>query len=37
MAKINGPEGDIISVPMDAPTVEQFVEDAMSKTNGKVF
>ena len=37
MAKINGPEGDIISVPMDAPIVEQFVEDAMSKTNGKVF
>ena len=37
MAKNNGPEGDIISVPMDAPIVEQFVEDAMSKTNGKVF
>jgi len=37
MAKNNGPEGDIISVPMDAPMVEQFVEDAMSKTNGKVF
>jgi hypothetical protein len=37
MAKNSSPEGDIISVPMDAPMVEQFVEDAMSKTNGKVF
>lgn len=31
------PEGDIISVPMDAPQVEQFVEDAMSKVNSKLF
>lgn len=31
------PEGDIISVPMDAPQVEQFVEDAMAKTNSKLF
>jgi hypothetical protein len=37
MAKNSSPEGDIISVPMDAPMVEQFVEDAMYKTNGKVF
>ena len=33
----NVPEGDIIMVPTDAPMVEQFVEDAMAKTNGKVF
>lgn len=31
------PEGDIISVPKDAPQVEQFVEDAMAKTNSKIF
>lgn len=31
------PEGDIISVPKDAPQVEQFVEDAMAKTNSKLF
>jgi DNA repair exonuclease SbcCD ATPase subunit len=37
MAKNNAPEGDIISVPMDAPQVEQFVEDAMAKTNSKLF
>lgn len=33
----NVPEGDIIMVPTDAPMVEQFVEDAMAKTTGKVF
>lgn len=33
----NVPEGDIISVPVDAPQVEQFVEDAMKKGNSKVF
>jgi hypothetical protein len=33
----NVPEGDIIMVPTDAPMVEQFVEDAMAKANGKVF
>ena len=33
MAKnTNVPEGDIIQVPVDAPQVEQFVEDAMKKT-----
>jgi hypothetical protein len=37
MAKNNAPEGDIISVPVDSPQVEQFVEDAMSKTNSKLF
>jgi hypothetical protein len=37
MAKNNGPEGDIISVPMDAPMVEQFVEDAVKKGNSKLF
>jgi hypothetical protein len=38
MAKNNPvPEGDIISVPMDAPQVEQFVEDAMKKVSGKTF
>lgn len=31
------PEGDIISVPADAPVVEQFVEDAMKKTSAKLF
>lgn len=31
------PEGDIISVPKDAPQVEQFVEDAMAKSNSKLF
>jgi DNA repair exonuclease SbcCD ATPase subunit len=35
MAKNTGPEGDIIQVPMDAPIVEQFVENA-TKTS-KVF
>jgi hypothetical protein len=33
----NVPEGDIISVPVDAPQVEQFVEDAMKKSNSKLF
>jgi len=33
----NVPEGDIISVPVDAPQVEQFVEDAMKRSNSKVF
>lgn len=37
MAKNTSPEGDIIQVPVDAPQVEQFVEDAMKKTNSKVF
>ena len=35
MAKSTGPEGDIISVPMDAPIVEQFVENATK--NSKLF
>ncbi len=35
MAKSNGPEGDIINVPMDAPAVEQFVDNAIKTT--KVF
>jgi hypothetical protein len=35
MAKNTGPEGDIISVPMDAPIVEQFVENATK--NSKLF
>jgi hypothetical protein len=35
MANRNVPEGDIISVPVDAPIVEQFVEDALNK--GKTF
>lgn len=33
----NIPEGDIIMVPTDAPMVEQFVEDAMAKSNSKLF
>lgn len=33
----NVPEGDIISVPVDSPHVEQFVEDAMKKSNSKLF
>ena len=37
MAKNSVPEGDIISVPMDAPIVEQFVEDAVKKGNSKLF
>lgn len=37
MAKNSVPEGDIISVPMDVPQVEQFVEDAMKKNNNKLF
>lgn len=37
MAKNTGPEGDIITVPVDAPQVEQFVEDALKKTSGKTF
>jgi hypothetical protein len=37
MARNNVPEGDIISVPVDAPAVEQFVESAMKSTNGKIF
>ena len=32
MAKSNVPEGDIISVPVDSPAVEQFVEDATKKS-----
>jgi hypothetical protein len=36
MARNTSPEGDIISVPADAPMVEQFVESAM-KTTSKVF
>ena len=32
MAKNNVPEGDIISVPVDSPAVEQFVEDATKKS-----
>ncbi len=35
MAKNTGPEGDIISVPIDAPIVEQFVENATK--NSKLF
>lgn len=38
MAKNQVPEGDIITIPTDAPMVEQFVEDAMKKNNsGKTF
>jgi uncharacterized protein with NAD-binding domain and iron-sulfur cluster len=37
MAKNNGPEGDIISVPVDAPQIEQFVDEAMKKTTSKTF
>jgi hypothetical protein len=37
MAKSTAPEGDIISIPKDAPQVEQFVEDALKKTSTKVF
>ena len=37
MAKNQVPEGDIISVPVDSPQVEQFVEDAMKKSNSKIF
>lgn len=37
MAKNTGPEGDIITVPIDAPQVEQFVEDSMKKANTKTF
>lgn len=33
----NVPEGDIISVPVDSPAVEQFVEDAMKSVNSKMF
>jgi hypothetical protein len=33
----NIPEGDIITVPVDSPQVEQFVEDAMKKSNSKLF
>ena len=33
----NIPEGDIISVPVDEPVVEQFVEDAMKKASSKMF
>jgi len=35
MANRNAPEGDIISVPVDAPAVEQFVENATK--NSKLF
>ena len=35
MAKQTSPEGDIITVPVDSPAVEQFVENATK--NGKVF
>lgn len=37
MAKNNSPEGDIITVPVDAPQVEQFIDDAMKKVNTKTF
>jgi hypothetical protein len=37
MAKNNGPEGDIITVPIDAPQVEQFVEESMKKATSKTF
>ena len=37
MSKNTVPEGDIISVPMDSPQVEQFVEDSMKSTNAKLF
>lgn len=37
MAKETAPEGDIITVPKDAPQVEKFVEDAMAKSTGKTF
>ena len=33
----NVPEGDIISVPVDSPQVEQVVEDAMKKNPSKTF
>ena len=36
MAKNVSPEGDIITVPADAPMVERFVESALSK-NSRVF
>ena len=36
MAKNVSPEGDIITVPADAPMVERFVENALSK-NSRVF
>lgn len=32
MAKNNTPEGDIIQVPVDAPIVEQFVQDAVKQS-----
>jgi len=35
MAKNTAPEGDIISIPKDAPMVEDFVESALK--NGKTF
>jgi chromosome segregation ATPase len=35
MAKQVGPEGDIITIPADAPAVEEFVDKAMKQT--KVF
>ncbi len=35
MAKNVGPEGDIITVPVDAPAVEKFVENATK--NSKIF
>jgi hypothetical protein len=37
MAKNNGPEGDIIAVPVDAPQIEQFVDEALKKVSGKTF
>jgi DNA repair exonuclease SbcCD ATPase subunit len=33
----NVPEGDIISVPVDAPAVEEFVDNAMKTVSSKVF
>lgn len=35
MAKNVAPEGDIVTVPVDSPAVEQFVENATK--NGKIF
>lgn len=37
MAKNTGPEGDIITVPVDSPQVEQFVEESMKKATSKTF
>jgi hypothetical protein len=37
MAKNTGPEGDIIAVPVDAPQIENFVDEALKKVSGKTF